>query len=285
MDAFEQGVGFEQSGKYGEAITAFEEAIRADPQHVGAWVHLGTMLQFTNGFPESISAFEKAIALNPADAYAWQGKARSIIELKANREREALDAANHALAINPNLADAHYDKGRALAVLVGENDMQSAMAEFREAIRLQPTHVLAMQDLALALAVVLSRFDEAIGWASRAVQINPNLPKAWLALAWGYFGTSSYYKALESVERAVQMEPDNGMAWFLKGGILRELVKPERNVARLDQAIAAFDRALALDPTEEMFMEAKKEAIRTRDQIHRTEVANGIRRFIGGFFS
>lgn len=126
-----------------------------------------------------------------------------------------------------------------------------------------------MQDLALALAVMLHRFDEAIGMASRAVQINPNLPTAWLALAWGYVGKGNYYKALESVDRSIQMEPDKGMSWFLKGSILRALVDPERNFARLDQAIAAFDRALALDPTDEMSMEAKKEAVQIRGRIRR----------------
>lgn len=111
MDAFERGIELEKQGKYGEAITAFEEATTANPQYVAAWVHLGTMLQFTGSLAESIEAFDKAVALDPKDAYGWQGKARSLIEFKAYREREALDAANAALEINPNLADAHYDKG------------------------------------------------------------------------------------------------------------------------------------------------------------------------------
>lgn len=285
MRAFNRGIQLEEQGKYQEALQAFQEDLQGEPNHAAAWAHMAAMLQHTERVPESLDAFDHALQIDPNDAYAWQGKARSLTILRAGREREALEACDRALAINPNLPNAHYYKGLALLTLDNTaNNIEMGIREFRETLRLQPDHTLAMGDLAMALVLLVQTFDEAIHVASRLLQIDTQSIKGWQALAWGHFGKREYYPALQAIDRALSIDPNDGNSWTIKGGIVRELIVPERNVARADEAIAAFDRALAIDPTDEIAMAGKQEAIATRNQIRRRMAGNTVKSILRSLF-
>ena len=89
-----------------EAIKAFDEVIRLDPNNVLAWTKKGYALvseSFTEGMKigstdskytalagEAINAFDEAIRLDPNNALAWSGKGMALNIL--NRKMDA-DAA------------------------------------------------------------------------------------------------------------------------------------------------------------------------------------------------
>jgi hypothetical protein len=64
-----------------------------------------------------------------------------------------LDAAiqefRETVRINPNISDAHYNLG---AIFFRKDDMDSAIDEFREALRINPNDAIARKDLNLALS-------------------------------------------------------------------------------------------------------------------------------------
>jgi tetratricopeptide (TPR) repeat protein len=60
--------------KYDEALKAFNEAIRLDPNYVRAWSLKGVTLYNQKKYDEAIKAFNEAIRLDPNDAEAWNWK-------------------------------------------------------------------------------------------------------------------------------------------------------------------------------------------------------------------
>jgi len=57
-----------------EAIKAFDEAIRLDPNHARAWINKGIAFGEQDKYNEAIKAFEEAIRLDPNYADAWHNK-------------------------------------------------------------------------------------------------------------------------------------------------------------------------------------------------------------------
>lgn len=63
-------------------------------------------------------------------------------------------------------------------------------------------------------------------------------------LAVAYRDLKQYAKAIEAVDRALKLTPDNPEIFYLKGQILRKQGRQENNVPVLKQALGYFDKAL-----------------------------------------
>ena len=58
-------------GKYDEAIKAYDEAIRLDPNLAMAWSNKGNALTGQGKYDEAMKAYDEAIRLDPNLASAW----------------------------------------------------------------------------------------------------------------------------------------------------------------------------------------------------------------------
>jgi tetratricopeptide (TPR) repeat protein/tRNA A-37 threonylcarbamoyl transferase component Bud32 len=92
--------------------------------------------------------------------------------------------------------------------------------------------------------------DRAIGSFERAIELDPAYARAHLKLGAALDSKGDYLgvpevseRALAAVDRALELRPDWAEAWRHRGSALITL-------GRGDEALAAFERALALDPTD-----------------------------------
>jgi DNA-binding SARP family transcriptional activator/TolB-like protein/Tfp pilus assembly protein PilF len=119
---------------------------------------------------------QKAVERDPNFAPAWSSLAAATYfgasspAGAAEKNREALDAARRAIALAPNLAEAHAT----LALIEGDNSPLSE-APLRKALALDPSYVEAWNWLGNSLASQ-SRYREAIGAYQRAVDLDPLWP-------------------------------------------------------------------------------------------------------------
>jgi tetratricopeptide (TPR) repeat protein len=94
-----------------------------------------------------------------------------------SRQRSWLDSVGvyfvNSLKLVPNVARFHYNFGR-LMTEVGRH--QAAQREYLAAIAIEPTHVLALHNVALLNYYELHQPDTAAHYLQRALAINPNLP-------------------------------------------------------------------------------------------------------------
>ncbi len=130
--------------------------------------------------------YERATQLDPSYALAWVGLSRvrtrqanvSLIPAEEGH-RLAREAVERALALNPNLADAHTQMGRIKQQV--EFDWAEADASFRRAIALEPGDPEIVRSAA-SLAAMLGRFDEALQLNRRAVDLDPLNANSWESL-------------------------------------------------------------------------------------------------------
>jgi serine/threonine protein kinase/tetratricopeptide (TPR) repeat protein len=121
--------------------------------------------------------YERAIKLDPGYALAWAGLSE-VLEARTSSgylstdegNRQARDAAQRALALDPNLPEAHAAIG-----IIKTNydwDWAGADAAFQRALALDAGNVTTIRNAA-RLSLALGRFDEALGLERRAVELDP----------------------------------------------------------------------------------------------------------------
>ena len=103
------------------------------------------------GLEDAVAHFKRAIGEDPRYALAWAGLTDAYINLwsrgslpYSEGRRMAVDAAEHALALDPDLAEAHAAIGQT-HVFVGPFDFQAGDRALTRAIELNPGWPLARQ--------------------------------------------------------------------------------------------------------------------------------------------
>jgi len=133
--------------------------------------------------PERIDLLKRAVALDPKFALAYCALSWIYVRLAATTGRDdhnrALEAARMAVALDPQLAAAHYNLGNALASL-GQIDA-GRLAHLR-AIELSPSFSPAFNDLSV-LEANAGRMDQSFYWAKRSFPLAPNLAYTWYHVA------------------------------------------------------------------------------------------------------
>jgi tetratricopeptide (TPR) repeat protein len=133
-----------------EARRYFERAIRIDPHPSIAMATYADSLADWGYFAEAEGLFQEAIKRDPECALAVRDYGRSLIRdhnpnAQTNFAR-AIELFERAVALNPRNAESHYRLGNALACVEGET--QRAIAHLQRALKINPAHANAADDLA-----------------------------------------------------------------------------------------------------------------------------------------
>ena len=231
------------------------------------------------GATESIGYFEAAVAADPSFAPAYAGIASAYTDLglvlsgRPPREArsKAIAAARNALALDPNLIEAHVQLGDAL-----QKDWQwkEADAEFRRAVQLAPNSAVANAMYARYL-ICWGRFDEAIAAAEKARSLDPLALRA-EHLGWVLFMSRRYKEAIRAIEDVLATRPDDATAlWEL--GFARLLDgQPGPAIEALERAADITNRGAAvLGVLVQAYAAAGRsvDASRTLDEIHHRQAS------------
>jgi tetratricopeptide (TPR) repeat protein len=161
-----------EMGRVGHVATSNMEAYR---------LYLRAMEQkapLRAGNATQTDLLRQAIQLDSSFATAWAMLARSLMFRGVAGEPAYIDsgfvAARKAIALDPENADGYFALGDLFSV---RQQLSESRRAYLKALELAPGHTGAMADLA-NVYVVLGRFDEALDWALRAQQLNPNQPHA-----------------------------------------------------------------------------------------------------------
>jgi adenylate cyclase len=188
----------------------------------------------------------KATEIDPTYARAWALMAltQTSLHFASGRPEDGLEAAERALAIDPDLAEAHAVRARHLFRL-GRRD--EASAEIEIALRLD-AESYEVNVCAGQLALRERAFSRAAGYYEKATALvdtsysDPvNLLSCYKALGDADGARRSARTALERVESALARDQSNGAAMGFGVGALVVLGEVER-------AREWIDRALLIDP-------------------------------------
>jgi tetratricopeptide (TPR) repeat protein len=222
-----------------------------------------TLFQFKK-YDKVLEATEKAIQLdlNMAPTYlalAYNNKAAALVYLQ--QYREAVDAADRAIQLDPNLALAHSNKASALVYL---QLYQEAVDAADRAIQLDPNLALAYNNKAAAL-VYLQQYREAIDAANRAMQLDPSLPQPFMNKIAAFVSSLQKWppviKAIEDEHVSLQKNIENFQQY--EAGVYVFRADTCADSQRYDEALDAYESALTLDPSSASAWSGKAKVLRT----------------------
>ena len=232
------------------------------------------------GATESIGYFEAALVADPSFAPAYAGIASAYTDLglvlvgggpPREARSKAIAAARNALALDPNLIEAHVRLGDAL-----QKDWQwkEAEPEFRRAVQLAPNSAVANAMLARYL-VCRGRFDEAIAAAEKARSLDPLAVRA-EHLGWILFMSRRYKEAIRAIEDVLATRPDDATALWELGFARLFAGQPGPAIEALERAADITNRGAAvLGVLVQAYAAAGRsfDASRTLDEIHHRQAS------------
>ena len=198
------------------------------------------------GFEASIPYFEDAIQRDPTFAPAYLGLANAysnlgtvfIGGLPGETRPKVVSAAEKALELDPNLAEAH--------VLLADVKQKQwhwaeAEAEYRRALELDPNSAPAYEGLALWLACQ-GRADEALASAERGRELDP-LAVSFEDFGWTLFQTRHYDQAIRELRADLAVQPGDFGALTDLGFVLIANNQPNDAIPVLEKAVAMSNRS------------------------------------------
>jgi len=197
---------------------------------------------------KGLAHFEKSISLDPEFALPYPAIAYSYTLVsvagyggveRTTAEEKAKSAVMKALALDSNLAEAHA----ALGYIKFRMDWDWAGAEqaFKKAIELKPAYATAHEWYALYLAVRV-RLNEALRESRLAYDLDPLAPNVNTGLARMYHFRNEFQKALEQINKTIQMDPSYAEAYFTKGMIYYKMKEYDLAEPELEKAVELSGR-------------------------------------------
>ncbi|HEX8228722.1 MAG TPA: tetratricopeptide repeat protein [Chloroflexia bacterium] len=138
----------------------------------------------------------------------------------------------------PAEASAHNDSG---LLARDSGDLDKAVAEFSEAIRLKPDYAAAYLNRG-GVYRSQEKYAESIVDFNRAIELVPGNGAAYLERGTTYMYSSNNESALSDFTRVIELLPNSSEPYYLRGLIYMDQ-------SEYDKAIADFSRVLELEPT------------------------------------
>jgi tetratricopeptide (TPR) repeat protein len=153
---------------------------------------------------------------------------------------KAKEAAQHALAIDPNLSEAHSALGRIL--LSYEYDFAGAEKELQRASELNPNSV-SNKLWSVELLTASSRFTEAFATVRRAMELDPFSVPASGFVGRIYYYSGQYNESIAALHKTLELDEN---VWFLHCWLGMPLV----TLKQYPEAIEEFEKSgeIAYEP-------------------------------------
>jgi tetratricopeptide (TPR) repeat protein len=166
---------------------------------------------------------------------------RGVPLAKSGRMKEALEAFEGSLEIDPTLASSWYNKG---FVLTAEGQYAEALDAFDKAIEINPRTIHSWNGKGYVLTV-LERYQEAVDVFERAIEIDAMHAQPWNGMGNALSGLGRYPDALKAYQRAIELDPKFANPWIGKAILLK--IEPGLETAAGHSARQSFCRAVSLD--------------------------------------
>jgi len=217
------GVAYSKLGNPTPAIESFKKAIELDPGNEDYYLDLGQALQEYEAYESARGLFQSGVLAHPKSARLYVGLALAC--LPAARVKEARDAAERAIELEPTLESAYTTLA---TVCEAEKDWQCLLNDSLRLQKLNPRnhwgwYYEALAQLGMQRSGQSTRLPQIIGLLRRAIELKPAFPLAHLQLGKLFYQQKDYSKSIIELKQAIQINPDYMEAHFLLGMALRRV--------------------------------------------------------------
>lgn len=188
---------------------------------------------------DGLSLWTSAVEVVPGSAKAHYNRAKEL-ERIPGRLPDAVAEYREAVRIEPNRADAHDNLANLLAAM---DLLTEAIEEYRAALRLAPDAAAVHNDLANALARVPGRLPEAVAEYRAALRLQPGNAEVHYNLGNALSALPDrLLDAIAEYRAALQLQPDHADAHNNLGNALAAIP------GRLPEAVEEYRAALRIQP-------------------------------------
>ena len=177
---------------------------------------------------------------------------------------KAIECFRKAIELDPKFASTHFNLGNALR---GQNKLDEAIAEYKEAIRLKADHAEAHCNLA---EVLLTHPDpkrrdprQALELARQGVEFarkarNPNEGNIWNTVGMAHYRTGDWKAAVKALEKSMELRKGgDSYDWFFLAMAHWQLGAKDKAREWYDRAVRWMDKN---QPTDEELRRFRAEA-------------------------
>jgi tetratricopeptide (TPR) repeat protein len=162
--------------------------------------------------------------LAPNSAWMHQLMAHELV--RQGDTRGAIAQFREALKIDPNVPGLHFELAEVLSASTSTPDQREAETEYRAALAQNPLDEKSECRLG-RIALKDSALKDAFTHYSRALELQPDDPEANLGLGRVLVAMDQPQKAQPMLEKAVLLDPSDAVAHFRLGTLYRQIGRPE----------------------------------------------------------
>jgi tetratricopeptide (TPR) repeat protein len=263
--AMEQAWNLAAKGQRIEAAGLLRKILESEPQNAEAHLFLGSLLAEEGTREEAIIHLKEAVRLRPKSSEAMNalGEAYNRFD-DAKAARECFEKA---VSLNPKFGIAQSNLG---AALLQAGESSAAAGHLDQAITTlgRSPDAADAQYLRAKIYSAEGNFTKAAACLTQAVALRPDFAEAWSDLGAARKTVSDDAGALHAFERAVELNPKDGIAQYRLGAEYLRQDQPQR-------AIAPLQAAYAINPEDQSVLNGLQSALR---QAGRSEEAADIKR-------
>ncbi|NTW51245.1 MAG: tetratricopeptide repeat protein [Chlorobiaceae bacterium] len=228
-----QATELHRQGQLARAQSIYEGILESDPDHFEALNLLGVLAAQIQNHQRAVELIDRAIAIFPdhADTHFNRGLA-----LLALGEWGAATAGfDRAIELRSDYAEAWFHRGNGLFEL---KLVDAAVASYDQAIAIRGDYGEAFFSRGVALHE-LKQWASAVASYDKATALRPAYVEAWSNRGNALLELGAIDAALASYDKAIAVSPDYGEAWYNRGNALEVL-------RQWDAALASYEWATGL---------------------------------------
>ena len=223
----------QQQGELEEAAEEFKTALKCDPAYAEAALSLGQVLINQKRYTAAMVYLQDALKTSPLpDLKAQLQTTLAVAYAESGDSDQAIGTLEQVIKAHPEDAEAHFNLGTVYARQGPALGYQEAIANFKEAVRIDPHYDSARYSLAKVL-VQLGQFSDAVTYLSDYTHHRPSDAEGFHMLGSAYTGLSQLPKAVAALERARQLKPDDYQIRYDLGSALAKTGKTKEAIEQL----------------------------------------------------
>ena len=263
------GFAYQELGQHDKAIATFEDARKLQPKDAALAAYLADANIAAKKYQAAVDLTRAALLDNPDDirlvrlearALRFAGKTDQGIALLEDSVKKHADDPTSYIALAQLYAEAErgaqavrvlqdaqtkfpddttigFELG---ATLDKQKKFADAEAVFKQVLNREPDNAAALNYLGYMLAERGERLDESVNYVKKALEIEPENGSYLDSLGWAYYKSDKLDLAESNLKKAADQLKTNSVIQDHYGDVLLKM-------GRVDEAIAAFNRALTGD--------------------------------------
>jgi TolB-like protein/Flp pilus assembly protein TadD len=199
-----------------------------------------------DAFKKGIEYFSRAIEYEPNYAAAYDGLCDSYVMLACRGVlpvteafRKAKDAGRQALAIDPDLGEAHASLAH---VRLHAWDWNGLDAEFRRALEINPAYAMAHYWYAEYL-IASGRPDDAVAMVRKALSIDPLSSVLSASMGMILYLARRMPEAIDALRKGLEMDPGHFLLHFRLGLVHMQAGSPQDAINEMRHAVELSGRS------------------------------------------